>query len=931
MKINLTVNTPVSLHPQRTVTAHNKPALKYSRTEPIGPVVRISFKGNSEKNYRQFASIAAEDKGIGLPEYNRGGLAAVAYEAPESWHKHLGADVRSFSPYHCYDNPTGKIKVLMIPKDEKGNKIPTANPTDFRVVPTDYALQEGESFVIQSAPTGGKSKYVELERLDISGSVKRLSETELTQVEVPYQLFQVKNDADGVTRYIVHTQDLAKLPQSYGSGDTYSTYGAYGGTGNTGGAYGGAKNVYGGTTNAYGGTGNAYGGTKNVYGAYGGCTDLAYTDNDKAVIDILPKLNQEKYGNFNPANIWLHDRTAFPAMLEVTDRSADGNKYFRGLRIGATYHNPGRTYQGAYNNPFEFLRIIANQKDIEELQKHPDYQFLKNADKAFREGTATAEDIAKANKILKPFLEHFTDDLGSYNMTMIPVRGTHVNPYNIISGTVSRNYGKEMKNHNTYSIADGLTSKFASTITVNITNGSTPANLKLDNPNADFGKGGNGLSEQKAGFKTYKPVIENNTVKNIDEILEAKKQNAKWLLDLIGNADTKSDPEALQKLFFNSEAINPKDGKKPSTVLGQLSPYKDGDMLFMGWGRPDPQKGFPTSFEGFWKFLQDPSVPEETKLHTKLLIGAGSDTWPEDARDWINIQNLIKEIQKLDGGKYKGNVMYVNGLFPNRLVGCAYNSIFTSVFEPCGITPLESYVAGTPCISVKTGGAPDFIVSYDSTKNIVTNETGFLTSGPYLRNPEDLVGLTKEKLAGTSSDKLFGIIDDQRRAMSSDDIAKCFKRATSLDHENYKKMTINCFLQRVDWHENSAYNGTLSANARYMKEFWHLNENLTPISGLERNTNPLKRLAGNFGEALEQIQETGRNIAKKAVNNSKTGKNKIVAFAAIGAAVIGSAVYYIKNNQNKKAPQQSPQKTEITAASIWTNPAAQNKLFSKIA
>lgn len=33
----------------------------------------------------------------------------------------------------------------------------------------------------------------------------------------------------------------------------------------------------------------------------------------------------------------------------------------------------------------------------------------------------------------------------------------------------------------------------------------------------------------------------------------------------------------------------------------------------MGWGRPDPQKGYPSTFQAFLDFLKDPNVDKEVK------------------------------------------------------------------------------------------------------------------------------------------------------------------------------------------------------------------------------------------------------------------------------------------------------------------------------
>ena len=918
MKVELST-TKLNLTPQRaSVLKANSASLKNS--EPLGPIVRISFKGNSGKNYRQVISYAAEDKGLGIKEYDCGGEAAVVQQAPDSWVKHQNMDARNALPYYCYDNPEGKIKVLTIEYDQSGKRINAVDPSKFKTVDLDYVLQPGEQFVMQSAPSNGKSKFLELRATDVKGTVERISETDLSEIKtVPYRLFDIVGLPEGTaTRYLLHTPDLAKLPKAYGGGGGYGAYGAYG----TGGTYG-----------TYGS-----GGTYGAYGAYGGggSTHLAYADSNRAFMHMLPQMNTEKMGNFNPANIWGHDRTSFVLLNEASTLSASGNSYFNGLRAHGTFHNNGPVYQGTMENPFEFLRLVCSKEDLEALKKHPEFEFLKSADKAIREGKLNAEDLAKAKRILEPLLGGFIDDNGKYNISMIPIRGTQVNPFNMTQGGVSRFFGFEMQNHNFRDVAGGLTSKLASVKSINITNVCTPANMKLDDPEAGFGRGNNGLTANKAGFTTFKPIIKDGTVENIDEILAAKKSNTKWLLDLIGNADTTQDPEALQKLFFDNETIHPPKGTRPSTILGQLSKYDEGDKILMGWGRPDPQKGFPTTFEAFLKFLKDPSVPEQTKLHTKLLVGAGADTWEENARDFLNIQKFLKEIQELDGGKYKGNAMYVNGLFPNRLVACAYNSDFTSVFEPCGLTPAESSIAGTPSVSIRTGGAPDLIVHYDTAKGLVTNETGILTKGPYLRNPED-IGLTSETLKDVKPENMFATIDDKRRAVSSDEVCDAIKKLLSLDEKDYRQMTINNFLMENDWHNNKVANGGQSANTRYMREVWNIDEKtLTPLPGYERNTKPLKRLVGQFAENIETLTDKGKQQIDTVVKKAKFSGKQIAAAVAVGVAVIGGIAYYLNKNKTKTnsaiaSTSINQQSTNTTTQTAFQFPFAQPKAFSKIA
>lgn len=692
--------------------------------------------------------------------------------------------------------------------------------------------------------------------------------------------------------YFIHTKDLAKFDTAYGSGGKgYSAYGAYGTTGSY-------------STGAY-----STGGGNFV------STNIAYADNNRALVEILPKLNTEAHGFYNPANIWLHDRPAFITMNAIADASHFGNDYYNGLKVHGTFHNPGRDYQGAESNPFEFFKMVARPEDIETLKKHSQLEKLKKIEARWGKEWDKAPLAEKnfANQILRPFMANFLDDyvdtandVRTFNISMTPIAGTNINPKNMSGGTVSVNYGKEMKSLGTPDIAQFLTTKLAATKTIDITNGSTPANLRLDDPTANFCQGNNinGLTELKEGFTTYKYDPKLN---NLDEVLNAKKSNTKWLLDSLGDAFEKGGPQGITKMFFTDKQVS----ENNASIIGHLSKYEDGDMLFMGWGRPDPQKGYPSTFQAFLDFLKDPKIDSEVKKHTKLLVGAG--VWENDARDYTWVQDIIRQIGELDGGIYKGNACYVNGFFPNRLVGCATYTIFSSRFEPCGITPLESFASGTPVISTKTGGAPDFI----------TETRGYLTKNPYLRNPESLK-IDPAKLAGKKAEEIGNIIDAERMFANASELKECIIAATSdynLKPEEgkltkYGEMVKDAITQKIDWHENAAYNGGKTANERYMTEVFEVDK------GIEgRNFEKLKRLVGEFGTAVEDGAKKLRNKWTKTIIG--TG----IAIAAIGTA----AYAYMKRDDKKiQANTQTPQTSTTTVINnkqqnTTTNPISTTK------
>ena len=692
--------------------------------------------------------------------------------------------------------------------------------------------------------------------------------------------------------YFIHTKDLAKFDTAYGSGGKgYSAYGAYGTTGSY-------------STGAY-----STGGGNFV------STNIAYADNNRALVEILPKLNTEAHGFYNPANIWLHDRPAFITMNAIADASHFGNDYYNGLKVHGTFHNPGRDYQGAESNPFEMFKMLARPEDIETLKKHSQLEKLKKIEARWGKEWDKAPLSEKnfANQILRPFMANFLDDyvdtandVRTFNISMTPIAGTNINPKNMSGGTVSVNYGKEMKSLETPDIAQYLTTKLAATKTIDITNGSTPANLRLDDPTATFCQGNNinGLTELKEGFTTYKYDPKLN---NLDEVLNAKKSNTKWLLNSLGDAFEKGGAEGITKMFFTDKQIS----ENNASIIGHLSKYEDGDMLLMGWGRPDPQKGYPSTFQAFLDFLKDPKIDSEVKKHTKLLVGAG--VWENDARDYTWVQDIIRQIGELDGGIYKGNACYVNGFFPNRLVGCATYTIFSSRFEPCGITPLESFAAGTPVISTKTGGAPDFI----------TAARGYLTKNPYLRNPESLK-IDPAKLAGKKPEEIGNIIDAERMFANASELKECIISATS-DYNlkpqdgkiaKYAEMVKDAITQKIDWHQNAAYNEGKSANERYMTEVFEVDK------GLEgRNFEKLKRLVGEFGTAIEDGAKKLRNKWTKTIIG--TG----IAIAAIGTA----AYTYMKRDDKKtQTNTQAPQTSTTTVINnkqqnTTTNPISTTK------
>ena len=821
----------------------------------------ISFKGNPDKNNNQIASIASEYQGLPAAfnnTYKIGGLANVAGEASIAFKKE-GMDIRTFIPYHAKFIDNGKARMA------EGGIFVRANDGTIKNVknPAEYPLDEtkGEEFVlvagVRKAKTHPKTKkevttqeptWIKLTRTNISGSVPYLDEVDqsLAQKEDKYTLFELKPEdlqkaltpelddkkiaelsKDKPKLYVVHTEGLAKLSKAYG--------------GNEGDAY--FSNF-----------------------------DREYANFTRAIVgEILPKMSENKdakeaFENYNPAGYWLHDRFAFPAMLEASKRAADGDKYFSGLRMHATYHNPGRDYQGHYDNPLDFIKTIGAIEILDTLaQDKPEdaklvISFIEKI-KNYRESSEErkfasvksilGDDYQKLEEIFEPYIGQFKDELGSYNMSLIPHASRKTNEGNFTHGTVSMNYGKEMINAATPEIALGITSilKEDEKNMVNITNGSYAVNLKLDKPEFDGAPGLNKLAKAENG---YTPLVR-DAIKSADELDAVKKANVKWAINAVSKGfeeakeagkDGKVQEEATLKNFFFE------NNQEKSSILGGMAPYEEGDKLFFGWGRGDKQKGIPTTLEAFKQFYSDKSIDEETKKHTKLILGAGP--WDEDVDDWKAIQKLMKEISKIDGGKYANNVVYVNGRIPNKIAACADYTIFTSRYEPCGITPLESYSAGTPVISIATGGAPDFITD---------GETGFLTEHAFYTAPEKLGGEeVAAKFKKLPVEEQAEAIDNYRIEVLGQETKDCIVKALEVakDQEKYKEMAFNCFGQKVEWNENDAYNNGTSANDRYFEEAFGVTKKDGKFVETTDEAHPTEGMSYATGEIKSKADKNGR-------------------------------------------------------------------------
>ncbi|MCM1339831.1 MAG: hypothetical protein NC191_09190 [Muribaculaceae bacterium] len=798
----------------------------------------ITFIG-AGKNMRQIASFTPENNGLGLPEAAQGGEGCVGYEVVASQRHHEKMDVRSFMPFWEYNNPKGGYKFLIHRKADFPDgveSLPDQMPAKFfysanvgqtlEDVARNLRIKPDElSYVIQSRPNGdgpnALSKYCRLDITTLGGEIERLSDTTLGETErIPYRFFKVSkhnpkyNLLKGEPHYFVYTPALARASKPY----SYDSWG----NGNFG-------------------------------------SEIINSDWMRVLSETVhSKMDTPEFEGFNPGSVYCHDRVCHTYANHIANLSAKGNTDVNGLKVHIWVHNSGRNYQGLTGNPFDMLTVVGDVTDAEKLRSLPEFSIMEKAKRlGFDALTQQERDACWA--VMEPALRPFRDGAGTYNILKTGIAAVRTNPDNISLGTVSYKFDEEMKSPETPDAAKFLTGDYASIKTKTVLNGVTPANLKLDDKTADFGRGGNGLSAKKRG---YTPFSYDGT--NIDEVIKIKEKNAKWLTRLIYNAGKKGQ-DALNELFFNKGQIA--DGHN---VLGYLSSLKKGEILVFSFGRPDEQKGFTITTRGFLEFLKDPNIPKSKKRKVKLLTGAGP--WDKNAPDYRAMVRDLEEIWTLDGGIYRHNAMHIDGFTPNRLLGCCTHSIFTSRREMCGITPIESKIAGTPYGATATGGPVDY----------TNSSNGWLTDEPVELRPERY-GLTYENTAEEIDNARV-----QRQAQQvKTNIFEAMIDEYTDDRPSYVAKCKKNIEEQVDWHNNSEYNRGKSANQRYLEDILEVDK------GWEaRNKSPMRRLMGEFGSSVkdaESVIESG----------GKVSKHFRFLYPILATIAVLSGVYFIIRSTNK--------------------------------
>ena len=830
-------------------------------------ITLIAFKGNDGlHDVKHGISVSVEDNIIGLPMYKCGGQGSVAAQLPQALEKYAGMRMPHIVPYYSYNNPKGEVKVLVITKEFDPKNLPDKMPENlFLSYPADKSLddiakmlntsKDRVKFVVQDAPqsvlnaktykdqvTGEikalkYSPYRILIPTNVQGAISRIDENSLNSLRtIPYRAYKMAlpkagggYDTDSVI--CLHTTDFARFEKAYTYSPTLKDHPHL---------------------------------------------NLYTRDFCDAAVDMMPKLNTEDFNHLKPANVIAHCRTGFSTTESVINRS-QADEFFRGFNVVDIFHNPMENYQGTSSNALDFLRYKATAQDYLKLSQMSEFPKLIELDS--HRYNLNEEESQLVDRIIKPFLQYYIDDNGRYNHSITPLIARRENPLNIFPNHVSHTFANEVIIYD--DIARGLTGKFraandAGDKIPGRPNGCNIDFMKINDPNAKMGN--NSLSEDLSWYHPYDTKLD-----SAEKIVESKRANTKGFLDAVGKAtETRLEKlgdyanldaeDALNRLFFSKDDI-----AKNKYVLGGLSKFHEKDILWASWGRSDAQKGYPILLEGFRKYLADETVPEEIRLHSKLMIGSGSDPWPVDDRgvgDFHKIKDTIYKIQNMNDGKFKLNVMYSNGGISNRLVTCTTYTAFSSTGEPQGLTVPESLQSGTPSGSLNSGGAGEMIVTM---KENADRANGFKTEHAYMQNLLDLEKQRGIKIAGEQ-------IGDVRLDAASDEIALMFKDMALTYHQKpevYKKMVLNAARSEFDWHNNKVLNNGRSTVQLYAEDAFQIQK------GFEgRNKAPLKRIVGEFGAKIEEVGKNAIETVKETKNNIEKQLEEIIALLKQGVEAV---------------------------------------------
>ena len=161
-------------------------------------------------------------------------------------------------------------------------------------------------------------------------------------------------------------------------------------------------------------------------------------------------------------------------------------------------------------------------------------------------------------------------------------------------------------------------------------------------------------------------------------------------------------------------------------------------------------------------------------------------------------EKIEKQAKELANGKLKGRLVFIDGFAPAYALATAADyALFTSRFEPCGLTQFEAMKYGCIPIVTSTGGFASTVLQSDETDT----PTGYKTEHSFFMTDETLK--SKLNISGEITAKNRRTLRDTALA---EEVKDAMMRATSATTEEYEKILKNCMNAKTGWDNNSQFN-----------------------------------------------------------------------------------------------------------------------------
>lgn len=405
-----------------------------------------------------------------------------------------------------------------------------------------------------------------------------------------------------------------------------------------------------------------------------------YAKNSRAFVELLPDLIASKEG-FNPATVICSDaQTAYTHEYMVQKALKD--KAYDEIKTTHVGHNLGPGYCGETSMQNMFVNLGATPEQIETIE----------ADPIYRDGLL-------GDKYFEPFVRETLDETGTASATQIALHHAskaRANGQGFVKSfsVVAEDYADSIANNpqTAYNIHDTAKRLYRNGIFNGILNPledtSVDASKPLPNPryNEDC---------VDSDGKIYPAFEVYPSDASFDTMREVKTRNKiKFLERLSAHDNTIVTGDKSRQANINPEAKGIYSG--PVIRPDLIEKLKNGEHvpMFVSWGRIDTQKGHDISLGAFEKFAKTPEGKDAI-----FILGAGLDNGDESKR----VERKVKEMLK--DPELQGRVVHIDGWAPAYAMSSAGDAaVFTSRFEPCGLTDVEAMKYYCTPIVVNTQG-----------------------------------------------------------------------------------------------------------------------------------------------------------------------------------------------------------------------------------